>query len=321
MKYIVSLIIVFLPVIIHAKIKPKIALLEISVNSAEIMYAKVVRNKIEFSLYSSGKYEFLERDSIQLIIKERGLTGSNFENTNNAIKAGKFLSSDFVIVGSISFLENYILSIRLIDVNRGTILYVGAKTYTDKNDYIKYALILTEEMKTAIEKNEEEQAAKESQGKTYSFNLLLSAGPSVPIFEWGRLSKVGFNIKLGSYMEWKNMPCITAGLSVGYVSSELKEISGIAHGIPIMASIGYSFRIKEILSIIPQFQAGLNYSILQTNAITWQSFEPIIAPGLIISFNLSKNFRLLVSADWSFIFETTGAVHNININAGVGVSI
>jgi hypothetical protein len=88
-----------------------------------------------------------------------------------------------------------------------------------------------------------------------------------------------------------------------------------------MASIGYLFRIKEIVSIIPQFQAGVNYSILQISDKTWQAFEPIIAPGLIISVNLSKNFFLLISADWSFIFETGGTIQNLNINAGLGVRI
>ncbi len=321
MKYSFLFIIIFFPGFIYAKAKPRIAILEISANSTEETYSKVVRNKIEFSLYSSGKYELLERNSIQLIMKERGLMGSNFENTNYAVKAGKYLYADFVIVGSISFIDNYTLTIRIIDVTRGNILYVGAKTYTEKNDYIKYTIMLTEEMKSAIEKSEEEPLVKGKKEKDFTFNLLLSGGASVPLFEWGSLSKVGYNIKLQGFIEWKNIPSITAGLSVGYVSSELQEISGLAHGIPIMAGIGYSFRIKEILSIIPQFQAGFNYSILQTYNKTWQAFEPIIAPGFLISFSLSKNFYILVSADWSFIFETSGTIQNLNINAGICVKI
>jgi hypothetical protein len=309
-----------MPVIIHAGTKQKIAIIDISSNM-EDSYSRVVRNKIEVSIYSSSKYELVERNEIQVIIKEHGLLGSNFAKTGNAIKAGKFLSANFVITGSITFLDEYILNIKIIDVSKGNVLFVGSKNFTDKNDYIKYTLILIDEMKTAIEKPEEKEIEKKPVVKSRTFNLILSAGPSIPIFTWDSLAKVGYNIKFQAYIEWLNIPCITAGLSIGYVSNELKDIPGSAYGIPIMVSIGYSFRIKEILSIIPQFQAGANYSILQINDIKYQSFEPMIAPGLIISFNLSKNFRIVVSTDWSFIFETTGAVQNININAGIGVSI
>jgi hypothetical protein len=328
MKYFLLSVIIFFPVIIQAKTKPRIAIFDISVNSTvneqnlttEDISSKVVRNKIEVSLFSTGKYELLERDSIQLILKERDLIGSNFENTNNAVKAGKYLYADFVIAGSLTYIDNYILNIRIINVSRGTILFVGSKNYTDKNDYLKYALILTEEMKAAIEKNEEAPEKKKHE-KSYLFNLLLSGGVAVPLFEWDSLSKTGFNIKLQAYFEWKNIPCFTAGLSIGYVYNELKDLSGLAHGIPILAGLGYSFRIKQIISIVPQFQAGINYSILQIGDKTWQAFEPIIAPGLIISVNLSKNFFLLVSADWSFIFETGGTIQNLNINAGFGFTM
>ena len=321
MKYFLLTVIIFLPVIIQAKTKPRIAIFDISVNNMEDTSSRVVRNKIEVSLFSTGKYELLERNSIQIILKERDLIGSNFENTNDAIKAGKYLYADFVIAGSLTFIDNYILNIRIINVSRGTIFYIGSKTFTDKNDFIKYALILTEEMKTAIQKNEEETAVKKKEGNPVTFNLLLSGGASVPLFEWDSLSKTGFNIKLQAYFEWKAIPCFTAGLSIGYLYNGLKDNSGLAHGIPILAGIGYSFRIKEILSIVPQFQAGINYSILQMNDKTWQAFEPIIAPGLIISVNLSKKFFLLVSADWSFIFETGGTIQTFNINAGLGISI
>jgi hypothetical protein len=339
MKYFLLTIIILIPVIIHAKSRPKIAVMEITADTVsdkqnyttdgergrttDNAYAKLIRNKIELSLYSSGNYELLERNSIQIIMKEHGLMGAAYENTDFAIKAGQYLSADFVIVGSISNLEGYTLSIKIVNIKKGNILFIGAKTYTDKNDYIKYTLILTEEIKTAIEKHDkdDEISFKKKEDRAVLFNILLSGGVSLPLFTWESISKTGYNIKLQSYIELKNKPAITAGLSIGYLSNELKDASGIAHGIPVMVNIGYSFHIKEILAIVPQFQVGINYSILQMNEKTWQSVEPVIAPGLIISLNLSKNIYVLISADWSFIFETTGTVQSININAGLGFNI
>ncbi len=115
-------------------IKKRGAVMDFTANNTASAYAKIVRNQIEVALYKTGYFEILERDKMDLILKEQGLNVSGCIDTSCAVQIGKLLSVDYVIVGSIDRLGKFLLSIKVMDVQKGVVIYADTEHALTEND-------------------------------------------------------------------------------------------------------------------------------------------------------------------------------------------
>ena len=127
----VCLIFLLAGTFLNAQPAKRIAVLDISANNIDESYAKAARNKIEVELYRSSLI-ILERKSIMKTIFPYG-DSMMCQNTQCAVKYGKMVSADFIVMGDITYAGQYIITVRLVDVSNGTIAYADSlKSDTEK---------------------------------------------------------------------------------------------------------------------------------------------------------------------------------------------
>ncbi|TAL31279.1 MAG: hypothetical protein EPN93_18130, partial [Spirochaetes bacterium] len=103
--------------------KKRLAVLDFSANNTSDANARIVRNAFEVMLYKTSLYNMLERRQVELVLKEQGFQASGCVDTACAIEIGKMLSADLVAVGSLDRIDMYIVSVKVIDIANGSVVY------------------------------------------------------------------------------------------------------------------------------------------------------------------------------------------------------
>ncbi len=124
-KFILVCACVFIATTSAAKTQ-RIAVLDLETINTSKVYAKIVRNILEVGLYKTKKYQIVERKQIKLILKEQGLQMSGCVDSACAVKIGKILSADYMVIGSLHKIKTYTITIKLVDVAKGTIFYADS---------------------------------------------------------------------------------------------------------------------------------------------------------------------------------------------------
>ncbi len=110
----------------YAAPKTAIAVLDFTAKGGvTVDEASIITDRIRTQVFRSGEYRVMERADMLSIIKEQGFqqTQSNCESTDCSVEIGKLLAVRQIMTGSVSKLGSiYTLSLRMIDVEKGTIV-------------------------------------------------------------------------------------------------------------------------------------------------------------------------------------------------------
>ncbi|MBN2402293.1 MAG: hypothetical protein JXN64_07815 [Spirochaetes bacterium] len=117
---------------LSAENKKRIAVFDFDAKNAPKAYADIARDTLEISLYKSGTFVVLERGLIDIILKEQGLQMSGCTDTSCVVQIGKLLSADLVAIGSLSKIKTYTLTVKIVDIAKGSIVLAESeKAETD----------------------------------------------------------------------------------------------------------------------------------------------------------------------------------------------
>ncbi len=112
----------------------KIAILNFKAYNASQTYADGVRDMLEVNLFKTGVFHILEREQIDIILREHEIRDRWCEDRGCAVQMGRLLSTDKVVVGSISGMGNFSIAIKLVDIKNGDIEYADTETtHGEKN--------------------------------------------------------------------------------------------------------------------------------------------------------------------------------------------
>ncbi len=112
----------------------KIAILEFKANNTSESFAHGVRDILEVNLYKTEAFEILERDQVDLILNEHGYHDKWCSESSCAIKIGEMLLADKIIVGSISKIGSFTISIKFVDVRKGHVEYADSEIAASENE-------------------------------------------------------------------------------------------------------------------------------------------------------------------------------------------
>jgi len=102
--------------------KKRIAVLPFSTKNVPPVAGQVIRDIIEVELISSQIFKVFEREQMELVLKEQEIHFSACDETACAIKYGRALSIDYMVIGRVMKLNKYVVSLRLVDVRKNLIL-------------------------------------------------------------------------------------------------------------------------------------------------------------------------------------------------------
>ncbi|MBN2402290.1 MAG: hypothetical protein JXN64_07800, partial [Spirochaetes bacterium] len=114
--------------------KKKVAVLDFDAKNVSKTYADIAKDILEINLHNTGAFVVLERNQINLILQEQGLQISGCTDTTCAVQIGKFLSADLVVIGSLSKITTFTLSVKMVDIGKGSIILADTEKAETEDD-------------------------------------------------------------------------------------------------------------------------------------------------------------------------------------------
>ncbi len=101
--------------------KMRIAIMDFSPKGITIKDARTISELIRNDMINTGEYIVVERDQMNRILYEQGFQMTGCTDDSCAVQAGKLLSANKILVGSLIKLdEKIIITGRIVDVEKGT---------------------------------------------------------------------------------------------------------------------------------------------------------------------------------------------------------
>ncbi len=128
---------IILFVLSFANSQNTIAVLDFKGNGILINEASSISERLRTELFNNGDYRVVERDKLEAILKEQGLSQLGIVTDEYIVNAGSILGVDKVVVGTINKIENlYSVSARIVNVKTGEILEAVSYEHSGKLSYL-----------------------------------------------------------------------------------------------------------------------------------------------------------------------------------------
>jgi hypothetical protein len=299
---------------IYAISKPTIAVLDFSFNNVSEDAGRILRNKIEFLLYSSGKFNILERNRLDILKKENRLSGININSREYAIEAGRILPAHYIVTGSVTFRDKYFIHISVVDVLSGLVIYSFDEDYESENMIYSEAEKIEKGIEDKIYRSLPEENA-EFPVKT-DFYLSLHAGYIPPVRKAEEFSSGGFIIDSEFGLKDLFIDNMNAGVNAGYQHFYRKGAINYSSIIPLLVTTSYTFEIS-LIRITPGFGAGTSYITIDKPEESSSAFEPCVSFFIKGDIMLSDNIGLEISSNYYTIYEPDGNIDYLSFNVGI----
>lgn len=100
--------------------KMRIAILDMKEDGVSRRIARVASNMIRNEFINLRKYTVVERNQMNLIMKEQGFQKSGCTDQECAVQLGRLMAARKILVGEVSELgKSLILTVRIVDVEKG----------------------------------------------------------------------------------------------------------------------------------------------------------------------------------------------------------
>jgi TolB-like protein len=295
----------------------RVAVLEFSANNINESYAQALRNKIEIALYKK-ELHVLERKNISRVLFETG-KGSKCRDDGCAVIQGKMVSADYVVLGDITFAGRYLVTVRIVDVVTGMILFADSASIEDREDILDASQKLADRLAVSLGKKVEKDASQETRGAAGN----RPAGNCRAVFgiQGGYLLPVAF---LGTKAGWGYSVSATGGVSIndfsvglktGFIRMHRMDKTVYATIVPLMAYGGYSFIIRNFF-ISPSLACGASYNDITDSGK--KVFEPLVNPGLSIGYIFAGRVSLYAHAGYYCIIERKRGIQFLDFGMGLG---
>ena len=155
---------------LSAQDKPVISVLNFKTSGISKSEVQIFIDYLSSLLFETGKFHVIERKERDKILMEQEFSLSDFTDESSQIEIGRLLSSDLIVTGSIGlFQNNYLLSIKLIDVETSEILEIASDKFLSVDELLngtKYlAYKIAGDRDKYIQKKKEEEKKRELEEK------------------------------------------------------------------------------------------------------------------------------------------------------------
>jgi TolB-like protein len=309
---VVAFLLLYLHSAAAADKKPSIAVLDLKLSNVSRDAGMIVRNKIEFSFYNSGKFSILERNRLDILKRENRFTGKNIDSREYALEAGRILPAEYVLMGSITFNGRYYVYINLVDVKSGSIVYSFDKDYEDEN--MIYAV--SENIRRGVEdKIFSSFSEKKKDDDSNQFYLSVHSG-YIPPLRKAEFSRGGLIIDAEFGLRNFLLTDMNAGILAGYSHFYTDERTNYLSISPFMATISYTFSFSRI-GIIPGFGAGTAFITIDKDEGSRNAFEPCASLFIKGDIFITRNIAVELSSNYYLIYEPAGNIDFLSFSAGI----
>jgi len=297
--------------------RDKVAVMNFAANNISAGTARIVRNFFELELFKNETFNILERNQIDLILKERNRQLLQCMDDGCAVAIGKILSADYVIRGSVDKLDGYTINIRVIDVKLKRVI-IADSIEADRLGELK---ISAGEMAERISNS----IVRKNRGIDKKFiNISANLNYLQPMGYFSDLTTGGFGVLVSSEIGNLFFRNFFLGVNSGYMffPGKGKELHH-ASMIPVLAKAGYRFTFG-IFYAVPEIMAGISYNVLyyyidnlEVSISENRAFQPMVLSGIKAGLKISKPLIVETGVRYGNSFEKKGNISFLSFIAGV----
>ncbi len=310
---ITTVIIISYKLPLFAESKIRIAVLDITVENVGMIYGSAIKNLVEEQLFRNDSVDLLERNRIDAVLKEQGfqLTGCTEESC--AVEIGKILSAHVMVIGSVSRVKNYNVTLKFVNVQDTRILLVRSAEVETEDEIVDAAKKLSERVSKQIKAiSEGKKIIFEDINLLEPYYLMFGLGFSKTIMpayledaakksEFSRYG--GYTDIFGFYLPLKNERTIL-GINVNFSSEIFNKSSeyltvnfytfslSSLHFFQSRTGDGFFMRLDTGVA------GGISRGSKRSTAFSRQGFS--VLGGLGYGFLFSSETRLLFNLTYSF---------------------
>lgn len=306
--------------LVNTKTKKRIAILDITVNNASKSLARIARTRIEMSIYKSKKFRIIERNLIEQAIKDQVKSKKSISESRDIVALGKFLLADYVLIGNIDFLDKYTITIKIVEVKTGEIVYSESAPYNRSDEILKLSFNMGKKLTTTLEKIIDNNTNNTLQKKRNT-NIYMSimGGYSQPTNTFSQIVNHGYNTIFQAGLSNIFTNNLTIAIETGYSKFNGKENIDYTYQIPLLLYNEYSFKLSKNFYISPTLSFGTVYNYIKTDSYSASKNEPIIKSGINLRYMFNKNWAVILSSNYVNIFEKDGNINYYQITGGLAL--
>jgi hypothetical protein len=307
--------------------KKKVAIFDFTPNNVPESYARIVRNAIEVSLYSTGYFQLIEKERISRVLKERNIKMLAISDKQEMVSLGRSLVTDYMIMGSLDRIKDYTIVIRVVSVSDGSIVVAYSKQFSDAGDIDSVADKLSQRVSEDLKKFIETGVIKAAIFDTHHIMVGARFNYVYPLRAFGRLVNPGFGFALDFGMDNIGIDNLTLGLEFGYYHFSGRENrSDQCNFIHLMAALGYRISPVKKFYIHPNISAGISFNYIKHGGGSGFNMkensektvtEPIMKAGVSLAFIPMKLVHVGFGAKYGFVIETEDVMDFVAIDMGV----
>ncbi|MCP4134252.1 MAG: hypothetical protein GY754_24980 [bacterium] len=297
--------------------KKRIAVMDFAANNIPQSYARIARTKIELILYRSHKFDVLDRKMIQPIVEEKKLGTLNCGEKACAIQIGKYVSADYVVMGSIDAVDKYTITIRIVDVVLGKIVFADTITTDSQDKVVEKSSEAGDLIEDTI--NMLVPGLSPPEPGSYRFNCYIMGGYIQPITNLADITSGGFSVVLSGGIENLFLDNLFFTLETGYSRLPGKGDREYASIIPMLINCGYTYRFSTSISLAPVLSFGVGYNSIKELGTLRSGIEPIVKGGFYFDYMIPYDYSFRFATEYCNIFEQEGVMSYFSFTLGAGI--
>ena len=107
-----------------------IAVLDLDPTGIDEEQTRFLSDRLRAELFETGSFNVIERDKMNSVLQEQGFQQSGCTSIECAVEIGQLLNVQAMVAGTLGKIENiYSINLRLIDVEKGTIIKTATRDF------------------------------------------------------------------------------------------------------------------------------------------------------------------------------------------------
>lgn len=304
--------------------KKRIAMLSISAHNTSKSAARVIRNNLEIYLFKTNKYEILEREQIDFVLKEKNIKYKDSNKKNDAAKIGELVSADYVIIGSIDKFDKYTITIKVVEVSKNKIVV----TENMSIDSLKNLKETANQVAANVDKKLTDLGSIKDKFNYYdsSFYFLADYSILTPVGSFKDSVKSGYGFSLSGGVNSFLIKNLSLGVKTGLFNFKGDDkLTESARMLPILGQISYNYYLWRF-SLVPEVLIGTSYNSNSyykytsgNETYTNSSFQFMTGVGIGLSYYISDYLFIKLNATSYHIHEQGNTVKFYSSGVGFGL--
>lgn len=320
-KLSIIMLLLFLSGIVFAEDKKKIsiAIMEFRANNTKEGFGKASMDMLSERLFASKLFILMEKSQMDRIARLNGFKEYNIIDPEQIAKLGRVLKVDKMLIGSITYLDSYIIDVKIVNSATGEIEF----NINKKISSIKKLESAIDDISQSIERH-----CLGYYNLSGKYDLFLEMQYLNPVGILRNVVNPGIGIQgVLQFNHPFEIPFDIQAAAGFYSFASRNESMNYFYMIPAYLSASYKFSFARNINFYPSVGAGYFFSRIScdlsrcTTGLYWDDKSLYYNPGIVIRTELDillyDRWYIIVSPQYNVLFEEDNAAQFASLGLGL----